>query len=138
MSASRKTSELGEPTLKRREFLAAGGATIAATTFGEGAVDQMGERVLQYLTLDVSWKSRIVAALRAEQGTDAPDSGKELRFQGALERLRKQHLWGHDQALLRHLAALRDLGRDHVRVALHELPGIGEHRLLDAKDRAVA
>ena len=48
MSASKKTSELGEPTpdlgeptpdlgeptLKRREFLAAGGATIAATTFG--------------------------------------------------------------------------------------------------------
>ena len=50
MSASKKTSELGEPTadldeptadlgeptLKRREFLAAGGATIAATTWEIG------------------------------------------------------------------------------------------------------
>ncbi len=51
MSASKKTSELGEPTpdlgeptadlgeptLKLRQFLAAGGATIAASTFGGGA-----------------------------------------------------------------------------------------------------
>ncbi len=31
MSASKRTMDLGESTLKRREFLAVGGATIAAT-----------------------------------------------------------------------------------------------------------
>ena len=36
MSASKKTMGLGEPTLKRREFLAAGGATIAAGALGGG------------------------------------------------------------------------------------------------------
>ncbi len=36
-NASKETMDVSEPTLKRREFLAAGGATIAATTFGGGA-----------------------------------------------------------------------------------------------------
>jgi 2-haloacid dehalogenase len=34
MSEKKRTNDLGEPTLKRREFLAVGGATIAATTLG--------------------------------------------------------------------------------------------------------
>ena len=57
-------------------------------------VDQMGERVLPYLALDANWKSRIVSALGAEQETDDHYPGKELPFKNALERLRKQHLWG--------------------------------------------
>ena len=36
MSEREKTTELGEPTMKRRDFLAVGGASIAATTFGGG------------------------------------------------------------------------------------------------------
>ena len=55
-------------------------------------VDQMGERVLPYLTLDAIWKSRIVAALGSTHEIDDYDPGKELRFKNALERLRKQHL----------------------------------------------
>jgi len=57
-------------------------------------VDQMGERVLPYLTLDATWKSRIVAALGSREEIDDYDPGKELRFKNALEQLRKQHLWG--------------------------------------------
>ncbi len=36
MSTSKKTTDLAEPTMKRRDFLSVGGATIAATTFGGG------------------------------------------------------------------------------------------------------
>ena len=57
-------------------------------------VDQMGERVLPYLKLDVSWKSRIVAALGSREEIDDYDPGKEHRFKNALGQLRKQHLWG--------------------------------------------
>ena len=82
----------------------------------QSPVDQMGERVLPYLTLDVGWKSRIVAALRAQQDTDAPDPGKEHRFQGALERLRKQHLWG-DISDERYQTERRNLERQLTLVA---------------------
>ena len=37
MSASKRTMDLGESTLKRREFLSVGGATIAATAVGSSA-----------------------------------------------------------------------------------------------------
>ena len=36
MSASKRTSDLGEPTLERREFLSVGGATIAGAAIGGG------------------------------------------------------------------------------------------------------
>ena len=36
VSTSKKTSDLGEPTLKRREFLSVGGATIAGAAIGGG------------------------------------------------------------------------------------------------------
>ena len=42
MSASKRTMDLGESTLKRREFLAVGGATIAATAVGSSdGVDRL-------------------------------------------------------------------------------------------------
>ena len=77
MSASKKTTDVGEPTLKRREFLAAGGATIAATAIGAGdAVDPMDRTPLdersrqsladvEALTFDVfgtvvDWRTSII------------------------------------------------------------------------------
>ncbi len=52
MSASKKTTDVGEPTLKRRQFLAAGGATIAATAIGGGeAVDLMDRTLLDERSL---------------------------------------------------------------------------------------
>ena len=42
MSESKRTMDLGESTLERREFLSVGGATIAATAIGGGeGVDVM-------------------------------------------------------------------------------------------------
>jgi 2-haloacid dehalogenase len=53
MSASKKTTDVGEPTLKRREFLAAGGATIAATAIGAGyGVDPMDHTPMDRTPLD--------------------------------------------------------------------------------------
>ena len=46
MSENKSTNSLGEPTLKRREFLAVGGATIAATTLsGDAGVGSLGRTV---------------------------------------------------------------------------------------------
>ena len=38
-NASEKTMDVGEPTLKRREFLSVGGATIAGAAIGGGALE---------------------------------------------------------------------------------------------------
>ncbi len=46
MSASKKTTDVGEPTLKRREFLSVGGATIAATAIGGGEGVALVDRTL--------------------------------------------------------------------------------------------
>jgi hypothetical protein len=58
-----------------------------------GAVsEQFSRRILACLQLDASWKTRIVGALRRDQGkTD--DAARAQRIQRALENLRKQHLW---------------------------------------------
>ena len=45
------------------------------------------------LTLDATWKIRVVAALKA-QVHQAHDVSQQKRLAGALENLRKQHQWG--------------------------------------------
>jgi len=56
-------------------------------------VDQMGERVMPYMKLDATWKTRVVAALKA-QVPRTHDVNQQKRLTGALENLRKQHQWG--------------------------------------------
>ena len=88
MRASKKTTGVGEPTLKRREFLSVGGATIAATAIGEGdGIDLMDRTVpddrlrqaladVEALTFDVfgtvvDWRTSIIREgqiLGAEKG----------------------------------------------------------------------
>jgi 2-haloacid dehalogenase len=90
MSAKKKTMELGEPTMKRREFLAAGGGAIAATTFGGGEGVDLMDRTLpderlqealadvEALTFDVfgtvvDWRTSIIRegqVLGLEKGFD--------------------------------------------------------------------
>ena len=48
---------------------------------------------MPYLTLDSTWKTRIIAALK-RQAPQMQDQGQQKRLTGALENLRKQHLWG--------------------------------------------
>ena len=56
-------------------------------------VDQMGERVMPFLKLDVTWKTRVIAALK-RQAPQTQDQNRQKRLTGAIENLRKQHLWG--------------------------------------------
>jgi len=53
----------------------------------------MGERVMLYLKLDATWKTRVIAALKS-QAPRTHDHNQAMRLKGALENLRKQHLWG--------------------------------------------
>ena len=53
----------------------------------------MGERVMPYMELDATWKTRVVAALMA-QVPRTHDVNQQKRLTGALENLRKQHQWG--------------------------------------------
>ena len=48
---------------------------------------------MPYLTLDDDWKTRILNALERD-GPQQQDTGQVERLEHALERLRKQHLWG--------------------------------------------
>ena len=59
----------------------------------EALVDQMGDRVMPYLQLDATWKSRITAVLRSDEPPQE-DRGQGERLRRALENLRKQHQWG--------------------------------------------
>jgi hypothetical protein len=48
---------------------------------------------MPYLKLDITWKTRVIAALK----TQTPQTGNQIqerRLIGALENLRKQHVWG--------------------------------------------
>jgi hypothetical protein len=56
-------------------------------------VDQMGERIMPYLKLDATWKTRVIAALKS-QAPQMHDQNQQMRLTRALENLRKQHLWG--------------------------------------------
>ncbi len=56
-------------------------------------VDQMGDRVMPYLKLDATWKTRVTTALK-RQAPQTRDQSQQKRLIGALENLRKQHLWG--------------------------------------------
>ena len=56
-------------------------------------VDQMGERVMPFISLDATWKTRIIAALRKRE-PETQDQNQKIRLTRALENLRKQHLWG--------------------------------------------
>ena len=56
-------------------------------------MDQMAQRVMPYMTLDSTWKSRILAVLGAEE-PEKQDQGQRDRLERALENLRKQHKWG--------------------------------------------
>ena len=56
-------------------------------------VDQMGERVMPYMKLDATWKTRVIDALK-RQSPQTHDQNIQKRLVGALENLRKQHLWG--------------------------------------------
>ena len=48
MSASKKTMDVGEPTLERREFLSVGGATIAGAAIGGGEGVGLLDRTLSH------------------------------------------------------------------------------------------
>jgi hypothetical protein len=61
--------------------------TVAAVS------EQFNSRVLTYLQLGARWKTRIVGALRRDQGK-TEDAARVQRIQRALENLRKQHRWG--------------------------------------------
>ena len=54
----------------------------------------MGDRVMPYLKLDSTWKSRIIAVLRSDEPPQ-DDRGQGERLRRALENLRKQHQWGN-------------------------------------------
>jgi hypothetical protein len=56
-------------------------------------VDQMAERVMPHLKLDASWKTRIIAALKAQE-PEKHDQAQQDRLQPAMGNLRKQHQWG--------------------------------------------
>ena len=56
-------------------------------------VHQMGDRVMPFLKLDATWKTRVIAALK-RQAPQTHDQSQQKRLTGALENLRKQHLWG--------------------------------------------
>jgi site-specific DNA recombinase len=56
-------------------------------------VDQMGERVMPYLKLDASWKTRVIAALKTQE-PPKQDQSQHERLDRALQNLRKQHIWG--------------------------------------------
>jgi len=77
MSASKKTMDVGEPTLERREFLSVGGATIAGAAIGGGEGVGLLDRTLPHeeiqetladveaMTFDVfgtvvDWRSSII------------------------------------------------------------------------------
>ena len=53
----------------------------------------MGERVMPYLKLDASWKTRVIAALKTQE-PNKQDQNQHERLDRALQNLRKQHLWG--------------------------------------------
>ncbi len=48
---------------------------------------------MRYLKLDATWKTRVIAALKA-QTPQTHDVSQKNRLTGALENLRKQHQWG--------------------------------------------
>ena len=56
-------------------------------------VHQMGDRVMPYFKLDATWKTRVATALK-RQAPQTQDQSQQKRLIGALENLRKQHLWG--------------------------------------------
>ena len=56
-------------------------------------VKQMAQRVIPDLKLDPSWKTRVTAALMA-QDPQEHDQRQHDRLAQAIENLRKQHLWG--------------------------------------------
>ena len=59
----------------------------------QALMDQMATRVMPYLKLDTSWRSRVLDVLRAEEPIEQDQSQKD-RLQRALDNLRKQHKWG--------------------------------------------
>ncbi len=56
-------------------------------------VEQMGQRVMPYIKLDSTWKTGVLAVLRARE-PQRQNQGQPERLQQALENLRKQHQWG--------------------------------------------
>ena len=86
----------------------------------------MGSRIMPYLTLDDSWKTRILNALERDR-PQQQDTGQVERLEHALERLRKQHLWGDlsDKEYRREREGLeRRLKLVATPVQSHQLPNL--------------
>ena len=83
-------------------------------------VDQMGDRVMPYLKLDATWKTRVTTALK-RQAPQTQDESQQKRLIGALENLRKQHLWG-DLSDERYKLERRSLERQLKLVAIPTHP----------------
>jgi len=116
----------------------------------DSVCEEFGERVLSQVHLDDSWKSRVVAALR--DGHEPDDYGAQRdRLSGALERLRKQHLWGdvsdddyrRDRASLEQ--QLKAISRDRTppqlpnleraAILLNDLPALWSHPGVTSEQR---
>ena len=83
-------------------------------------VHQMGDRVMPYLKLDTTWKTRVTTALK-RQAPQTQDESQQKRLIGALENLRKQHLWG-DLSDERYKLERRSLERQLKLVAIPTHP----------------
>ena len=83
-------------------------------------VHQMGDRVMPYLKLDTTWKTRVTTALK-RQAPQTQDQSQQKRLIGALENLRKQHLWG-DLSDERYKLERRSLERQLKLVAIPTQP----------------
>ena len=57
-------------------------------------VEQMALRVMPYLKLDGTWKTRVIAAIKSQVPVQHDQRNQRKRLQRALENLRKQHQWG--------------------------------------------
>ena len=81
---------------------------------------------MPHLTLDDDWKTRILNALERD-GPQQQDTGQVERLEHALERLRKQHLWGDlsDKEYRREREGLeRRLKLVATPVQSHQLPNL--------------
>jgi len=80
----------------------------------------MGDRVMPYLKLDSTWKTRVTTALK-RQAPQTQDENQQKRLIGAMENLRKQHLWG-DLSDERYKLERRSLERQLKLVAIPTQP----------------
>jgi hypothetical protein len=88
----------------------------------ESLSQEFADRVLDYVTLDESWKQRMIAALTNNGGVTEAKANQVQgeRLRKALENLCKQHLWEISRILI--IDGIEPRWNDSLRRLLRTLP----------------